>query len=106
MTQGLDPSKLQSALPFWLSLALVPVVLFAAKSGNWALILPPLASWGAFSALDRLAGLETRNADPETPDSQLFWYRAITLLWFPIQFAVTFGLIWYVDITDHLNSFE
>lgn len=99
-------AKLQRALPFWLSLALVPVVLFAAKSGGCVLILPPLASWGAFSALDLLAGPETENADLQTPDAQLFWYRLITLLWFPIQFCVTFGLIWYVDVTDHLNAFE
>ena len=99
-------AKLQRALPFWLSLALVPVVLFAAKSGGWALILPPLASWGAFSALDLLAGPENENADSQTPDAQLFWYRLITLLWFPVQFCVTFGLIWYVDVTDHLNAFE
>ncbi|MGB5558869.1 MAG: alkane 1-monooxygenase [Paracoccaceae bacterium] len=99
-------ARLQNALPFWLSLSLVPVVLYAAKQGGWALALPALASWGVFSVLDLLAGLDTENADLETNDSQLFWYRLVTLLWFPIQFAVTFGLIWYVDVSDHLNAFE
>ncbi len=99
-------ARLQNALPFWLSLSLVPVVLYAAKQGGWALALPALASWGVFSVLDLLAGLDTENADLETNDSQLFWYRLVTIIWFPIQFAVTFGLIWYVDVSDHLNAFE
>ena len=99
-------AKLQNALPFWLSLALVPVVLYSAKQGGWTLILPALSSWGVFSVLDLLAGLNTENADPATSERQLFWYRLITLLWFPIQFVVTFGLIWYVSETDHLDVIE
>ena len=99
-------AKLQSALPFWLSLALVPVVVYAATTGGWALILPVIASWGVFSVLDALAGMNTENADPETGEAQLFWYRLITLIWFPVQFCVIFGLIWYVTATDHLNAVE
>ncbi len=98
--------NLRNALPFWLSLALVPVVLYAAKEGGWTLILPALASWGVFSVVDLVAGLDNANANPDASDDQLFWYRLITLLWFPVQFAVTFGLIWYVDASDHLNTFE
>ena len=99
-------AKLQNALPFWLSLALVPVVVYAATTGGWALILPVIASWGVFSVLDALAGMNTENADPETGEAQLFWYRLITLIWFPVQFCVIFGLIWYVTATDHLNAVE
>lgn len=98
-------AKLQNALPFWLSLSLVPMVLFAAHNGGWALLLPPLASWGVFIALDFLTSLNTDNADLETTDDQLFWYRLITLIWFPIQFVTLFGLIWYVSVTDHLSGF-
>jgi alkane 1-monooxygenase len=96
----------QNALPFWISLALVPVVLYAAMTGGWSLLLPPLSAWGAFSVLDILSGLNPENADPQTSEGQLFWYRLITLVWFPIQFGVTFGLIWYVTATDHLDSIE
>ena len=35
------------------------------------------------------------NADPATPEQDLFWYRLITLIWFPIQFTLLVGLIWY-----------
>lgn len=99
-------AKLQSALPFWASLLLVPIVLYAATKGGWALILPIIGSWGAFSLLDALTSLNTSNADPDINDDQLFWYRLITIIWFPIQFLMVFGLIWYVNITDHLSVFE
>ena len=99
-------AKLTSALPFWVSLSLVPVILFAAKHGGWALILPVLASWGAFSVLDVVTGLYTENTDTETADGQLYWYDFIVLIWFPVQFFLIFGLIWYVTATDHLSAIE
>lgn len=99
-------AKLQNALPFWLSLALVPLVLIAAQHGGWTLILPIIGSWGVFSLLDAITGLNTKNADPDTNERQLFWYRLITTIWFPVQFVVTFGLIWYVNATDHLSIIE
>lgn len=99
-------AKIQNALPFWLSLVLVPIVLFAATQGGWTLILPILGSWGVFSLLDAVAGLNTENADPGTAEDQLFWYRLITLIWFPVQFLVIFGLIWYVTATGHLSVLE
>jgi len=101
-----EVAKLRHALPFWLSLALVPVVIFAAMRGGWALILPPLCSWGVFILLDALCGLDTENADPDTDDHRLFWYRLITLIWFPIQFGIIFGLIWYTNVSGHLNPVE
>jgi alkane 1-monooxygenase len=59
-----------------------------------------------FSVLDALTGLYEGNADLETPDSQLFWYRLITIIWFPIQFVLIFGLIWYVSGAEHLSGLE
>jgi len=99
-------AQLRSALPFALSLALVPVILFAATRGGWTLSLPIIATWFLFTTLDALFGMETANMDPETADDQLFWHRLITIVWFPIQFVLVFGLIWYVTHTDHLNTFE
>lgn len=85
-----------AALPFWLSLGLVPMVLAAAVWGGWALALPPLYGWGLFSLLDAATGLNRDNPDPDTPERNLFWYRLITLIWLPIQAAMVFGLIWAV----------
>ncbi len=104
MIAAKNVAKLQNALPFWLSLALVPVILFAANTGGWALILPVAATFGVFSVLDALTGLNLDNADPATADDQLFWYRLVTLIWFPIQFALIFGLIWFVSVTNHLSA--
>lgn len=95
-----------NALPFWLSLALVVPVLLAARFGGWALLLPPVAAWGAVSLLDAMTGLYKNNADPNAPDGQLFWYRLITLLWVPIEVVILFGLIWYQAHTTHLAAWE
>ncbi len=99
-------SRWQSALPFWVSLLLIPLIWATALAGGWWLILVPLSTWWAFAILDRLTGLNLENADPETPDRQLQWYILLTKAWAPIQFVTLFGLIRYATQTDHLNSVE
>ncbi|MBV1868540.1 MAG: alkane 1-monooxygenase [Marinosulfonomonas sp.] len=98
--------NLPNAFPFWISFALVPVIIFAAIEGGWALVLPPLASWVAFNVLDMAIGLNTDSADPETKEDQLFWHKLITSVWMPVQFFLLFGLIWYVGGSDHLSGWE
>ncbi len=100
------PDSLTAALPFWLSLTLVPVVLLAAGLGGWAVLLVPLYGWGVFSLMDALAGLNTANYSPDTPEDDLLWYRAVTLIWFPLQFLTLFGLIWYATRAGHLGTAE
>ncbi|WP_212522974.1 alkane 1-monooxygenase [Actibacterium sp. MT2.3-13A] len=98
--------QLQNALPFWLSLGMIPLlVLGAALGGFWVAFLP-LYGWGLFSLLDALTGLNEENADLNTPEEDLFWYRLITMIWFPIQFAAIYGTIWWVSATDHLSALE
>lgn len=92
-----------SALPFWASLATVPMGLVGAFVGGWTVALMPLYTWGLYTLLDAVLGLNPDSADPETPDADLFWYRLITLIWFPIQFAMLVFLLWYVPRADHLN---
>lgn len=99
-------SRWQSALPFWMSFLLLPLVWIAALQGGWALLLPPLVTWHLFAVLDGMFGLNLENADPETPDSDLNWYKALTAAWVPLQFLTLFGLIWYVSGAEHLNGFE
>ena len=101
-----DVSRPLNALPFWLSLGMIPLAALGALVGGWTLILLPLYSWGMFSILDALTGLNEDNADLDTPESGLFWYRLITLLWFPIQFITLFMLIWYVPDAAHLSLGE
>lgn len=99
-------AKLASALPFWLSLCLIPIMWFGAIHGGWAVLLMPLFTWYLFGVLDALAGQNLDNADPDTQENDLFWYRLITIIWFPIQFVTLFGVLWYVTSSTHLNGLE
>ncbi len=89
-------AKFQNALPFWMSLLLVPIALIGALYGGWTVVLLPIVTWYLFSILDALLGLNLENADLETREDQLTWYKAITLIWAPLQFSLLFWMIWYV----------
>lgn len=99
-------ARLTSALPFWLSLGMFPLAIAAALNGGWTLALLPLSSWGLFSLLDAITGLNEDNAALDTPDSGLFWYRFVTILWFPLQILLLGWLLWYVPRADYLDMFE
>ena len=99
-------SPLSHALPFWMTLLLIPVALIGAFNGGWYLLLVPMMTWYLFTLLDFLLGLETANADPDTDESHLTWHKAITLIWTPIQFLMVYWMIWYVTATDHLSGGE
>ncbi|WP_425081790.1 alkane 1-monooxygenase [Ruegeria arenilitoris] len=94
----------QSALPFWISFLLIPLIWFTAMAGGWWVLLVPLSTWWAFALLDRLTGLDLTNANPDTPDSVLHWYILLTKAWVPVQFLTLYGLIWHATHTDHLSS--
>jgi alkane 1-monooxygenase len=101
-------ARFQRALPFWMSFLLIPVALLGALEGGWAVILLPVVTWYFFSALDAILGLYTENADPATGEARLTWYRAITLVWVPVQFALLWWMIWYVTGPGdaHLSPLE
>ncbi|MEL6585932.1 MAG: alkane 1-monooxygenase, partial [Pseudomonadota bacterium] len=92
------------ALPFWVSLTMIPMVWVAASLGGIWVLLLPLYAWGAYAILDAVAGMEEGNADPDMERSGLGWYRAITLIWGPVQFLTLFGLIYYATRADHLTG--
>ena len=94
------------AVPFWLSLGLIPAAWLAAAQGGLTILLLPALSWYLFSGLDALLGRYTENADPATPESDLAWYKVITLVWPPLQAATLFGILAYVTRSDHLTGFE
>jgi len=99
-------AKLSRALPFWLSLVLVPLAWVSALYGGWTLVIVPAATWYLFTALDTALGLNTENADLSTNDDDLHWYKMITLIWGPVQFVLLASLLWYVPQAEHLNTFE
>ena len=99
-------ARIARAAPFWLSLALIPLAWIGAVFGGWTVILMPIATWYLFSAIDALAGTYNENADLETSEDELFWYRLVTLIWAPLQFITVFGVLWYVTTTGHLGGVE
>ena len=72
------------------------------------MILLPVVTWYLFSILDAFLGLNLENADLETGEDQLSWYKAITIIWAPVQFALLFWMIWYVTGPGdaHLSPLE
>lgn len=99
-------ARFSQAMPFFLSFILIPFVWIGATKGGLWVLLTPLATWYLFAAIDILTGLNNENADLETRDDQLFWYKLLTQLWVPLQFVTLFGLIWYVSRADHLGGWE
>ena len=98
--------QLRDALPFWVSVLLIPVAWLGAMQGSWTVVLLPLMTWYFFTVLDALLGLNLNNADPQTGEERLTWYRAITMIWPGLQFLTLFGLIWYVPQAEHLSALE
>ncbi|MBR9762044.1 MAG: alkane 1-monooxygenase [Rhodobacteraceae bacterium] len=106
MSDTADLNRFTRAAPFWLSLLMVPLIVIGGTVGGWTVLLVPLYGFGLFSVLDRLLGLNTANADPQTDEAELFWYRAVTLIWAPVQFLTLFWVIWYTTHTDTLGLLE
>lgn len=99
-------ARIARALPYWMSLALFPLIAFVAGQGGWWLIAMPLMTWWLFSLLDLAIGLDLDNADPTTPEADLFWYRLVTLVWFPLQLVTIFALIYFATHNDNLSTAE
>ncbi len=96
-------THIREAIPFWMSLLLVPIAVTGALQGGWTVILLPVFTWYFFSLLDAFLGLNLENLHPE---ADITWYRAITLIWAPVQFILLFWMIWYVPQAAHLGSLE
>ncbi len=97
---------LKRAVPFALSLVLLPIAWVGAIYGGWTVLLLPLMTWYLFSLVDLALGTDGANGDLEATDPDLFWYRALTILWAPLQFVTLFALIWYVAPATHLSTLE
>lgn len=106
MTASAAPSPVLRALPFWLSLGTLPLALLGLTLGGWTVCLMPLYTWGLYAVLDACLGLNQDNPDPATPQSDLFWHRLITLIWFPLQGAMLVVMLIHVPQADHLSLAE
>ncbi|EAQ01646.1 fatty acid desaturase family protein [Pseudooceanicola batsensis HTCC2597] len=99
-------TDLRSALPFWVTLTNVPLAVAGTLWGGLWLLLLPGYVLVMVSLLDRIVGLDQENADPDTDEARLFWHRAITLIWVPVQFVLLFWIIGHVSANRHLTLLE
>ena len=99
-------ARFSRALPFWMSLGLIPLVWFSAFTGGWTVLLLPAVTWYLFSLLDAVVGLDLDNADLSATEDDMYWYRLITLIWVPAQLLTVIGLLWYVPQAEHLGTWE
>lgn len=100
-TNPSQSTPLIAAAPFWVSLLLLPLIVFAVTVGSFWFILVPVTVWYVFTFLDMVTGLDLRNPDPNADDNQLHWHILITKIWFPLQFVTTFWAIWVVANGDY-----
>ena len=91
----------------WLSLGLLPLLALAAAWGGWWWVLLPAYAWFLTTALDGVLGLDPTNADPLTGAEALFWHRAVTVVWFPLQFAAILAILIVHDTgNQHDNHYQ
>jgi alkane 1-monooxygenase len=99
------PAKLR-AWPYWMTMTFVPLVALAVLEGGWYILLIPLYGWVLMPLLDLVLGQNLKNPDPETPDAALFWFRLLTWLWFPVQFTLVFGTLYYLTRVGAYSTLE
>lgn len=107
MIQDQTQSTLQRtrlrAWPYWLTITFVPLVALAVLNGGLTILLIPIYGWVLMPLLDTVLGKNLRNPDPDTPLENLFWFRLLTWIWFPIQFVLVFATLWYLT---HYNTYS
>lgn len=93
-------TKFMHALPFWSSLALVPITIFTVSQGEFWFVIPALILWYGVTMMDEIAGTFKVNADPNTQEDALFWYKLITMIWPFVQFGTLFWAIYFLSRSD------
>lgn len=100
------PNAPLRAWPYWLTLTFVPLLILAISQGGWTILLIPAYGWVLMPLLDTILGKNLTNPDPNTPDSDLFWFRMLTWIWFPIEFCLVFGTIWVLTHIEGYSTLE
>ncbi|MCQ0969098.1 alkane 1-monooxygenase (plasmid) [Paracoccus sp. TK19116] len=99
-------SPVPSALPFWMSLGMVPLAILAMTLGGWWWVLMPLYAWYLVTGLDAVLGESTANPPTEVSTQALFWHRAITIIWVPVQLVLLLAALWAAALPGHLSGWE
>ena len=103
---GVIGQKPLHAWPYWITITFVPLVLLALTQGGRWIASVPFYGWVLMPLLDTILGKDLRNPDPDTSDSELFWFRLLTWIWFPIQAALVFGSIGVLTGPTEFSTLE
>jgi alkane 1-monooxygenase len=74
--------------------------------GGWWTIAGIAYAFAIIPIVDHLTGITRSNIDPRTEEKALWFHRAITWLWVPVQLGLIFSVIAVVGMTDHLGTLE
>ena len=103
--RAMEPS-LRQALPYFMQLAIFPLVVNAAMHGGWW-IAGPFVFFVLANAGDGTFGADERNMDPDkTLEGQLLWYKLAVWMWaalWPVMFVFT---LWQILVVGHLSLWE
>ena len=104
-TGEIEPS-FRNALPYFLALAIFPLVINAAVHGGWWIALPLAFYWVAGLFEGRL-GEDEGNMDPEaTPEDRLFWYKLAVWMWAVLWPATLVFSLWQMLVAGRLAAWE
>ena len=84
------------ALPFFVSLLLVPLFVWSVSQGGATPLIVPLAAWLGSWLADLVAGHNRANADPATPTAAMALHRALTIIWWPLQTGMLLWALIYI----------
>ena len=95
-----------NALPYFMSLAIFPLVANAAIHGGWWIAGPFLFLWLA-EGLEALTGVEERSMDPKkTRERQLFWYKLAVWMWAVLWPVTLVFSLWQILVVGRLSTWE
>ncbi|MEO1196849.1 MAG: alkane 1-monooxygenase [Pseudomonadota bacterium] len=106
MTQTFVPPDLKNALPFWSALLVVPATAVGPLWGGVWVLAPLVFVWQASVVIDALLGSDDTALDPNQPEQNIFWHRAVTLIWPVAQTGIVFGTIAAVANSQHSSGLE
>ena len=100
------PLSFGRALPFFLPLAVFPLLITASLRGGWWIAMPFVFATFA-SALDALFGVEERSAELDRAGkSRLIWYKLPLWLWAALWPATLAFALWQMLVAGHMALWE
>lgn len=91
------------AFPYLISMVFVPLLAIGAIYGGPYVLLVPVFGFATVAALDLVSGIDQSNRDP-SDETGLFWHKAITIIWLPLQVLMIFGVITALSWSDHIEG--